>query len=304
MSQLSECTHLIIDTALAGVGQAWQRHSQHAADAARIYHETRFAHLESISPIVTRCSPNDPFLHWLEADCPHPNWGIGLSSRAMPATLARHFRRWLTITDMTGDEVLFRFYDPGVLPDFLAAFEPQEYARWFGPTDSVRGIDAEGKTWERHRRVDGVITPAGKFPPDFRWRMTEAHYQRLTPLWRRELIAETHTRLLTDAWAWLQHLDHHRIRARVAELIDRWRALTGALPSPEVARHFCLLAMTSCSHLEQREDFRRDLQKLGAEVALQRWLPHAYGELDGDCHDPAWLPERITLSASPTTEPL
>ncbi len=143
MSSLPACTHILLDTALPELRQAWYRSSPHASSSEPLYLGTPFAHLGDISPIVASTSPHDPFLHWLMTERPSLNWGLLLESPATPGELAAHYRHWLTILNPQGNEVLFRFYDPDVLPHFLDAFDDREYRQWFGPADAVHCRTAE-----------------------------------------------------------------------------------------------------------------------------------------------------------------
>ena len=60
-------------------------------------------------------------------------WGmLAFSEAAFPAVF-RHFRALFTVHDEAGKPMLFRFYDPRVLPAFLEASRPAEVGEVFGP---------------------------------------------------------------------------------------------------------------------------------------------------------------------------
>ncbi|EPC00129.1 hypothetical protein L861_14465 [Litchfieldella anticariensis FP35 = DSM 16096] len=301
MSSLPACTHILLDAALPGLRQQWYRRSSYCTGSEALYVGTPFAHLIEVSPLVARTAPDDPFLYWLMAERPTLNWGLLLESPATAGELAAHFRHWLTILDSQGNEVLFRFYDPAVLPNFLDAFDDREYHQWFGPVTTVHCRTDDGFT-TRHitARAQQDASPEPLPPPPW-WKLNARHQQALQPLYRRELIHDTQQRLLLEAGAWLMHLDAVTISARVADAIDRLTTLNGgALPSRDEAAHFCLLATTSCSHLEHRDDFRRDMAAHGLTTTLARWQVHAYGKLpDRQHHDPAWLPDGPQMAQAP-----
>ncbi|TFH85856.1 DUF4123 domain-containing protein [Billgrantia azerbaijanica] len=301
MSALPSCTHILLDAALPDLREQWYRRSSYCTTSEALYAGTPFAHLIEVSPLVARTAPDDPFLHWLMAERPSLNWGLLLESPATPDELAAHFRHWLTILDHQGNEVIFRFYDPDVLPYFLGAFDEREHQRWFGPLSAVHcRTDTGFTTWHRGElsRV-GVLSE--RLPPPPWWKLNARHQQALQPLYRRELIHDTRQRLLLEAGAWLMHLDSAGVEARIADAIDRLTVLNGgALPRREEAARFCLLAVTSCSHPERRDDFQHDLARHGLTATLANWQAHAYGKLsDRLYHDPAWLPDGPQMAPVP-----
>ncbi len=293
MTALPDCTHILLDAALPNLRQQWYRRSPYSTSSVPLYLDTSFAHLVEVSPIVARTAPDDPFLHWMMAERPILNWGLLLTSPATPDDLAAHFRHWLTILDSHGNEVLFRFYDPDVLPHFLDAFDGREYRQWFGPLTAVHYRTPEGfvtRGIEARPQVAPVPTPLPAAPW---WKLGGRHQPALRPLYRRELIHDTQRRLLLEAGAWLMHLDSPSIDARVADAIDRLTVLNdGALPGRDEAAQYCLLAVTSCSHPERRDDFQGDLARHGLTATLAHWQAYAYGKLsDRIHHDPTWLPD-------------
>ncbi len=104
------------------------------------------------------------------------------------------------------------------------------------------------------------------------------------------------------------HLEAPALDTRIGEAIDRLTVLNqGELPSIDMAEHFCLLVFTSCSHLEQRDDFKKAMATHGITKALKQWHTYAYGQLpDRTHHDAQWLPDgpqMLTLSAREGTTP-
>lgn len=307
MTALPDCTHILLDAALPNLRQQWCRRSPYSTSSVPLYLDTSFAHLVEVSPIVARTAPDDPFLHWLMAERPTLNWGLLLTSPATPDDLATHFRHWLTILDNHGDEVLFRFYDPDVLPHFLDAFDDREYRQWFGPLIAVHYRTPEGfvaRGVEARPQAASVPTPLPAVPW---WKIGTRHQPALRPLYRRELIHDTQRRLLLEAGAWLMHLDGPSIDARVADAIDRLTMLNdGALPVRDEAAQYCLLAVTSCSHPERHDDFQGDLARRGLTATLAHWQAYAYGKLsDRIHHDPTWLPDgpHMAIAARDGTRP-
>ena len=300
---LPSCTHLVLDAAQPEVREQWYRRSAYSADGELLYTSTPFAHLSAVSPIVARTSTDDPFLRWVTAQRPNLRWGILLESRASSQQLVSHFQHWLTILNDQGSEVLWRFYDPDVLPYFLDAFGEQERSQWFGPCTAVHCLTPKGVVTQcersarkgKERQEDALSQPLPAAPW---WRITQRHLLLLRPLLRKELIAEARQRLLLAAWSWLMHLESSTLDARLGEVIDRLTELNqGELPSVDMAEHFCLLVFTSCSHLEQRDDFKKVVATHGLNKTLIQWQTYAYGQLaDRAHHDTRWLPDGPQMS--------
>jgi hypothetical protein len=75
-------------------------------------------------------------LRWLFENVWKEPWGIFAMSKASLGELYSHFRKFLVVQLPDGKPRLFRFYDPRVIPTFVAACNHQELNDFFGP---VRG---------------------------------------------------------------------------------------------------------------------------------------------------------------------
>jgi hypothetical protein len=64
------------------------------------------------------------------------HWGVFARSHADLRTLRGHFRAFLTVYDTQGKPMLFRYYDPRVLPVYLPTCDARELATVFGPVES------------------------------------------------------------------------------------------------------------------------------------------------------------------------
>jgi hypothetical protein len=60
-------------------------------------------------------------------------WGIFLIAEAPLATLRQHLRRFLSVMGPGDQPLYFRFYDPRVLPTYLATCTREEIDAFFGP---------------------------------------------------------------------------------------------------------------------------------------------------------------------------
>ena len=64
-------------------------------------------------------------------------WGVFVMSKADPEALRVHFRRFLVVQLPDGEHWYFRFYDPRLLPVYIAKCNAWELEQFFGP---VRGF--------------------------------------------------------------------------------------------------------------------------------------------------------------------
>ena len=61
------------------------------------------------------------------------SWGIFLWSLTSPTRLREHFRRLTIVQTQTSQRLLFRFYDPRVLREFLPMCDADQLREVFGP---------------------------------------------------------------------------------------------------------------------------------------------------------------------------
>jgi len=78
----------------------------------------------AIAPYLVQV--DDAILQWIIENLWKDPWGIFAVTSVGLEALRKHFRRFLKVLDPNGKELLFRFYDPRVLPDFLSTTTPDE----------------------------------------------------------------------------------------------------------------------------------------------------------------------------------
>ena len=105
------------------------------ADAVSLYRGSAEEELFAIAPFLFKVDSD--ILEWITGDLWSGPWGIFALSDAPLDELRFHFRRFLTVESPEGERWYFRFYDPRVLPAYLATCTPAEIATFFGP---VRGF--------------------------------------------------------------------------------------------------------------------------------------------------------------------
>ena len=79
------------------------------------------------------CRVDSALFAWAHEAAAQTGGGIFAISDAEQSVLHKHLRRFLLVTDPDGEEMYFRFYDPRVLPKFLAVCTLAERRDLFGP---------------------------------------------------------------------------------------------------------------------------------------------------------------------------
>jgi len=90
-----------------------------------------------------------PTLEWITgALWPEP-WGVFVVADVPLEVLRSHFRRFLVVDGPEGESWYFRFYDPRVLPRYLASCTPDELTAFYGPVTAYGTTDLEtyGVKW-------------------------------------------------------------------------------------------------------------------------------------------------------------
>lgn len=84
-----------------------------------------------IAPYLTRLTPK--LFSWLQDTIWAEPWGIAFQSGASLEDLRKHFRKFLIVRNIEGEQLYFRFYDPRVLRAFLPTCKDKELQDFFGP---------------------------------------------------------------------------------------------------------------------------------------------------------------------------
>ncbi|CAN5381518.1 hypothetical protein BH10ACI1_BH10ACI1_12270 [soil metagenome] len=97
-----------------------------------LYRGELSADLVYVAPYLVHLFPGTPFTEWLLSECWGKHWGIFAQSPLSIVGIRRHFRWLLTVDDENGKPMLFRYYDPRVLPPFLMTCNSNELEIVFG----------------------------------------------------------------------------------------------------------------------------------------------------------------------------
>ena len=122
------------------------------------------ASVANVAPYLVPIDPKSNYLHHWAARV-GKNAGILLTTAASVDQLHAHLRKLFIITDETGQEFFFRFYDPRVVRVFLPACTPAELAEFFGPIQWLFLEGPEPQAWLRFQKAsDRLVQTSLNFP--------------------------------------------------------------------------------------------------------------------------------------------
>lgn len=98
------------------------------------------------APYVAQLTPGTVFADWILSESFGKHWGIFAHSRFSIKEMRRHFRALVNVYDETGEPMIFRYYDPRVLPIFLPTCEAGELQSFFGNVDTFFAENAKEQT--------------------------------------------------------------------------------------------------------------------------------------------------------------
>jgi hypothetical protein len=100
----------------------------------------------AIAPYLLQVQQDD--FDWIRTTLITSPWGILATSKSDLTTVRHHFRKFLTVKDAAlGRSLLFRFYDPRVLPVFLESCSADQARAFYGPIDSFYCFSAPDTCW-------------------------------------------------------------------------------------------------------------------------------------------------------------
>lgn len=86
-------------------------------------------------------------LAWIRTELPMDSWGVlVVSQHSFPALFA-HLQQFVTVESPDGDRWLFRFYDPRVLPEFLASATADERKAFMSGIQRAGRLSAGPIAW-------------------------------------------------------------------------------------------------------------------------------------------------------------
>jgi len=128
--------------------------------AVSLYQGRAEEELWAIAPYLCKVDPLT--LDWITADLWAAPWGVFALTDVSLEELRKHFRRLLVVDAPNGESWYFRFYDPRVLPKFLAVGTKSQIEETFGPVRAFAVTDPE--TYGLQVLAPGPAAPLGRTP--------------------------------------------------------------------------------------------------------------------------------------------
>ena len=113
--------------------------------------------LKQVAPYLVQLQKDDPFTAALITDGWEDHWGIYMWAPAKLHDLQQHFRKFLTVTDEMGKQLVFRYYDPRVFRAYLPTCNAEELDQMFGPVQEFIVPGLEPSTAVRFRMEEGRL---------------------------------------------------------------------------------------------------------------------------------------------------
>ena len=117
-----------------------------------------------LAPDVAEAAPylvgllrDSPFTEWLLNEGLGNHWGVLALSRQSITEMRRQFRSLITVYDESGRPMIFRYYDPRVLRNFLPTCNADELKTFFGKVDTFFAEEADGKGMSTYELVGNEL---------------------------------------------------------------------------------------------------------------------------------------------------
>lgn len=111
-----------------------------------LYQRTAYAEWADSGPCLVRVAPGQPLMRHFEE-----HWrgkaGLLLASAAAEELLVEHLRSLVHARLSDGQVLLFRYYDPRILPLWLEPLDARERDRCMGPVQRFQLSPREGQEW-------------------------------------------------------------------------------------------------------------------------------------------------------------
>jgi len=100
--------------------------------------------IAEVAPYLVELFPGEAFTEWLlNEGTGGKSWGIFARSRYSITEVRKHFRKFLTVYNDSGNPMLFRFYDPRVLTKFLPTCDRDSLNSLFAVVSSYAAENGE-----------------------------------------------------------------------------------------------------------------------------------------------------------------
>ncbi len=110
------------------------------------------------APYLVGLIPGDSFTEWLLSGKTGKHSGIFAKSRQSLIEMRRHFRELIMVQDEAGKPMIFRYYDPRVISQFLPTCNEEELGKFFGPVDFYVAETENGDNFMVFSNEEGSIS--------------------------------------------------------------------------------------------------------------------------------------------------
>ncbi len=100
--------------------------------------------LAHVAPYLVFLPPNHEFTEWVFSEGFGDDWGVFIHSHHSLIEMRRHFRSLTNVYGKNGSSMIFRFYDPRVLRQYLPTCTPDELQEFFGGVERIFAETEEG----------------------------------------------------------------------------------------------------------------------------------------------------------------
>ena len=109
------------------------------------------------APYLVGLVRGERFTDWLLSQKAGNHYGVYAKSRQSLIEMRRHFRDLLTVHDEAGKPMIFRYYDPRVLSQFLPTCAAIELNAIFGSVESYIAETENGDNYSVFSQKDGAL---------------------------------------------------------------------------------------------------------------------------------------------------
>jgi hypothetical protein len=125
---------------------------------ASLYQGPTAQELAAVAPYLIRLGEGGAAFDWLWHEGWGKGWGVWIWAFGEFAALRAHLRTLTKVRTEDGAVLLFRFYDPRVLPPFLGSCDRDQIRQVFGPVTAYSAETEGGAAIEEFTHSFGALT--------------------------------------------------------------------------------------------------------------------------------------------------
>lgn len=134
----------------ASIPSLLERLERDAPEHVCLYRLDAGSELATVAPYLVLLERGGSFTTWVLQHCPGQHWGIFFVSDADLESLRRRLRKLTLVDDHRHRTLLFRFYDPRVLNEYMFMFDRGQLADIFEVVSAyLAEIGETGAQWSK-----------------------------------------------------------------------------------------------------------------------------------------------------------